>query len=227
MILVQADTSTPELLDHVKANLNESLKVPLIHSTSLQSFEESPSFEELPVFVGKDHTLTARAFQLFSKNFSKPGIIMFDAHLDLIENKTVRTLIDTLKVPPENILVVGARSIRAAELASLRQTRLKVYPMREIISEGIQNVCDSVMSVAKNFGALFVSIDLDVVDPIFAPAVLAKEPAGMSSRELIYFIQRLKLLRNLKAFDVMGFLPEKDTQEITLKLLVKIVQEAY
>ena len=66
-----------------------------------------------------------------------------------------------------------------------------------MFEEKIGEICDSIMYVAKNFGALYISVDIDVLDPAFAPGTGYKEAGGMSTRELLYFLQRLRKLKNL------------------------------
>ena len=102
---------------------------------------------------------------------------------------------------------------------------MKYYTMNEITTEGKDVVCDAIMAAAKDFGALYLSIDIDSVDAAFAPGTGYPEPGGLTSRELLYFIQRIKLLKNLKASDIVEVNPEKDVNGITSKLAAKIVVE--
>ena len=97
--------------------------------------------------------------------------------------------------------------------------------MKEITTEGIHEISESVMAAAKDFEALYVSIDIDVLDPAFAPGTGCTEPAGLTSRELIYFVQRLKLLKNLKIVDIVEINPKKDVNNMTSKLGAKIIAE--
>ena len=66
------------------------------------------------------------------------------------------------------------------------------------------------METARQWPALYISIDIDAVDPAFAPGTGYIEPAGLTSRELIYLVQRFKLLKNLKMVDLVEINPEKD-----------------
>ena len=89
----------------------------------------------------------------------------------------------------------------------------------------IDNACDSVMEICRQFNELYLSIDIDVLDPSFAPGTGYLEPGGLSTRELIYFIQRIKLLKNLKRIDLTEVNPEKDINDITVKNAAKIISE--
>ena len=81
------------------------------------------------------------------------------------------------------------------------------------------------MSVAKNFEAMYISIDIDSVDPAFAPGTGYIEPAGLTSRELLYFLSRLLLLKNFRMADLVEVNPDKDFKNLTVKLAAKIIAE--
>jgi len=81
------------------------------------------------------------------------------------------------------------------------------------------------METARGWGAFYLSIDIDVIDPAFAPGTGFREPGGLTSREMIYFIQRLKRLKNLKMTDITEVNPSKDSADLTVKLAAKLVKE--
>lgn len=183
------------------------------------------------IALGGDHSITYSTFRAFAASFKNPGIIIFDAHPDLMPPDTLdhetylRKLIEEKAVKPENVILVGLRNWDAEEWKFLKDNRIRIYPMKEMQLEGIQNVCDAVMASAKDFDALYLSIDIDAVDPAFAPGTGYIESAGLTSRELLYFIHRIKLLKNLKAFDIVEVNPEKDVNDMTSKLAAKLCVE--
>lgn len=183
------------------------------------------------LFLGGDHGVTYAAAKAFAQSFPDPGIIVFDAHPDCspaYKTSHDDLLIALLKeriIRPDNILLVGLRSWAREELLFLREHRIKQYPMREIAADGTAEICDAVMSAAKSFGALYLSVDMDVLDPAFAPGVAAPEAGGLSGRELLYFVQRLRLLKNLRAADLCEVNPAKDNEGMTVKLAAKIAAE--
>lgn len=232
MLLVKTGYDSDKIVKQIRKNLNEHGAMPVFRVEEIKEpnmiYEKSKSFfDQMPLFLGREHLMTCSTLKAFSEKFKDAGVVILDAHLDLLPGDTVKRIVDEKILRPENIILVGARSIQAAELDEMRKNRIKSYPMREISEEGVREVSDSVMSVAKNFGALYLSIDMDVVDPAFAPGVDDSEPAGLSSRELVYFIHRMKLLRNLKAFDIVRVNPERDVNEMTVDLAAKLVQEMY
>lgn len=72
---------------------------------------------------------------------------------------------------------------------------------------------------------LYLSLDIDVVDPAFAPGTGHKEPGGLTSRQLIYLIQRMNKVKNLRAIDLVEINPLNDKEGLTVKLGAKIVSE--
>jgi arginase family enzyme len=208
-----------------------------ISATAKAIFEAVKKAKENFAVVGGDHFISNPSFKAFASNFKsqgkEPGIIVFDAHPDLMPEMKgslthedwLRELISSEVLKPENVVIVGARATDKEEANFIRERSIKNYPMTEIAAEGIHAVCDSVMAAAKDFGALYISVDIDVVDPAFAPGTGYIEPGGLTSRELIYFLQRLKLLKNFKAMDVVEVNPPKDANEMTSKLAAKILVE--
>jgi len=188
--------------------------------------------EDIPLILGGDHSITYSCFKAFSKRFKNVGIVVFDAHPDMENSFSppthedyLRMLVEEGYVRAENVVLVGTRSWDTNEREFLKNNKAYNFSMREIASEGISEICDSVMEIAKNFGAVYVSIDVDAIDPAFAPGTGYIEPGGLTSREFLYFLTRLKNLRNLKAFDLVEINPSKDINGMTVKLGAKIVSE--
>lgn len=81
------------------------------------------------------------------------------------------------------------------------------------------------MERARDSKGFYVSLDIDCVDPGFAPGVNNLEPGGLSSRELIYFIKRLSILDNFRGGEIVEINPEKDINKMTVKLGAKLLGE--
>ena len=185
------------------------------------------------MLLGGDHSITFSGFKAFAEGFDNPGLVVFDAHPDCVNNFEPPTHEDYLKVliekgvlKKENVIIVGLRNWHKEEYAFLKQNRIKFYSMKEISQEGVREVSEAIMSVAKNFDGLYVSMDIDAVDPSSAPGTGYMEPGGLSSREILYFLHRLKLLRNLKMLDLVEINPLKDVNEMTVSLGAKLVVES-
>ena len=74
---------------------------------------------------------------------------------------------------------------------------------------------------------LYVSVDIDVIDPAFAPSTGYPEPGGLTSRQFIYLAQRIKKIKTLKSIDLVEINETKDKENnsLTIKLGAKIVAE--
>ncbi len=79
---------------------------------------------------------------------------------------------------------------------------------------------DAVIAAAKDFPALYVSIDVSVLDPAFAYSDV-NEPGGMTTRELLYFLRRLRLLKNLSAADIVGV--KEESAVVGAKILAEML----
>ena len=186
--------------------------------------------------IGGDHSISYSRVKAFRESFENPFLIVFDAHADCMRigkeptpthEQWLRKLVEE-GFPSENIILIAARNIWPEEQIFLKKNNIQVIGM-EALQEDIQGVCDAVMERARNSDALYISIDIDSVDPAFAPGTGYIEPGGLSSRELIYFLHRLKRLKNFKAADIVEINSETDKNfgNRTIKLGAKILAELF
>ena len=244
-----------ELLDleeiHVD-NFNLEEANHLIYKNSLKMFETQPKTIFLGGDHSISYS-TTKAFFDYCKVVNKEScLIVFDAHADCMEpmeepthEEWLRKLIEQ-GFPAENILLVGVRNLWKDEIQFIKEKGVRIISMNQLMTD-LEDTCDTIMefsnpqnsSQVRNFGArksgdikdflrnkeLYVSIDIDVVDPVFAPATGYIEPGGLTSRQFIYLIQRMNKIKNLKAIDIVEINPEKDKNGLTVKLGAKILGE--
>ncbi|MBU2104747.1 MAG: arginase family protein [Nanoarchaeota archaeon] len=208
-------------------NIEESNK--LVYKNSFEIFQEKPKV----VFLGGDHSVSyslTRAFLDYCQNSEKyPCLIVFDAHADCMNSTKepahdawLRKLIEE-GFSTKNILLVGARNLLKEEIKFLKEKNIRTISMNQLL-ENLEDSCEIIMEFAHN-KELYVSIDIDVVDPAFAPATGCPEPGGLSSREFIYIIQRISKMKNLRAVDIVEINPDKDEKNLTVKLAAKVLAE--
>lgn len=184
----------------------------------------------LIVFIGGDHSVSYSLFTAFSQTYKNAGIIIFDAHADCMHNLDLPTHEDWLRTiiekgfNPDNVILVGLRNLHPTEREFLQKNNVKCL-MQKDISQDLEDACDTIMETARKFDALYISIDIDSIDPAFAPATGYTEPAGLTGRDIICLIQRLSLLKNLKAVDLVEINPLKDVNNITSRIGAKIISE--
>ncbi len=180
-----------------------------------------------PVILGGDHSITYATF----KAFNGDGLLIFDAHPDLMQpfkpsthENYLRNLIEEGYVKAKNVILIAARDCDKEELDFIKKSGIKFFDMKKLSMEGIDEICSLIMELCRNFEKLYISIDIDSVDPAFAPGTGHVEAGGLTSRELLYLLQRLKNLKNIKAYDLVEINPDIE-ERLTVALGAKILNE--
>jgi len=167
--------------------------------------------DKLLVILGGEHSLTYGTYTAFPKD---TGYIVFDAHFDLRSEYAgvklshaayLRRIVE--KNGAENIIHVGARSFVGEELAFLKEHKIKTITDKDIRDGQGPKLVNDLLSTFKK---TYVSVDLDVLDPAFAPGVGNPEAVGITSRELfdmIYAMQGHKIA----CLDIVELNPTYDT----------------
>jgi agmatinase len=212
-----------KIIEHLKDyHLTEAGILPVFDVKEIKPDKIDEEIKHYCALLGGGHSITYPAFKAFAKINPGAGIIVFDAHPD--EDYLAR-LIGEKALDRDDVILVGIRNMRKEDKRFIDEHKIKNYSMKEISFEGLREVTDNVMSVARQWPKVYLSINIDVLDPAFAPAVNTPEPGGMSTRDLLYFIQRLKMLRNLGMADLVGVNPDKDVNDITSKIAAKLLVE--
>jgi len=212
-------------------NNNLELSNELIYKNSLEMFETKPRI----VFLGGDHSISYPTTKAFLDNCrisgKKPCLIVFDSHADCMtpmqepsHEEWLRKLIEE-GFPKENVLIVGLKNVWKDEIKFLKENKIKTLSIANL-TEDLQEMCDTIMEFS-NGKELYVSIDIDVIDPVFAPATGYPEVGGLSSRQFLYLVQRIKKIKTLRAVDLVEINEKKDEKNgnITVKLGAKILAE--
>lgn len=205
----------------------------LIYKNALKIFQTKPK----TIFLGGDQSISfslAKSFLDYCEDEDKePCLIVFDAHPDCMHfsdekfptnEEWLRELVES-GFPGENTLLVGIRNKTPEENIFLKKHGIQTFMMGNL-SEDLRETCDTIMEFSSG-KELYVSIDIDVVDPSFAPATAKSESGGLTSRELIYLIKRINKIKNLRAVDLTEINLEEDKQNNnhTIKLGAKIISE--
>ncbi len=201
IISVPGAASEAVLSELKKRQINEHGRAPVA--------EVVDDIKENFVMVGGSPETTEATFSAFNDNHPGAGIIVFTA-----EPKPFRGM------PAERMLFVGCRAWSREAHAVMKTRNIRQYHMHEIMQEGANEVCDAVMAAAKDYPALYVSVDVSVLDPAFAVSDVP-EPGGMTTRELLYFLRRLRLMKNISAMDIVGV--KEGTAVLGAKLLSELL----
>jgi agmatinase len=185
---------------------------------------EIASTGAVPMVVGGDHSLeypnVAAVADVYGKE--RVGVIHFDAHYDAGETflghlishgQPIRRLIEEGHVLGKNYIQVGLRGYWPGEAGFqwMREQGFRYHTMAEIERDGFPAVMDRVLAEANdNAEYLYVSLDIDVLDPAYAPGTGTPEPGGLTPRELFPLVRRLCAENNLVGFDLVEVNPLVD-----------------
>lgn len=200
----------------------------LIYKNSLKTIETN----EKTIFLGGDQSMDysiGKAFLEVTRKEDKDSfLIIFDAHPDCKEFKEFPTNTQWLRAlinsgfPNNKVILIGLRSSSLEEREFLEKNNIQIYDMKSL--NDYEEICDIVMELSRN-DEIFLSIDIDVVDASFVPGTNKPESAGFTTRQLIYFIQRLNMLKNIRIVSISEINPDKDINLQTVKLGSKILGE--
>jgi agmatinase len=205
-----------------------------------QATEKISRAGAIPVILGGDHSIASADVAGIARHhgMGKISMIHFDAHADTGEDQwgalvghgtPMRRLIDTGTVRGDRFLQLGLRGYwpDAKTLDWMRDQGMRSYEMTEIHHRGLNTVLDESFSILTNeCDGVFLSVDIDVVDPGMAPGTGTPEPGGMTSRELLESVRRICLELPVVGIDVVEVAPAFDSADITAILANRVVLEA-
>lgn len=200
----------------------------------------------IPVMIGGDHFCSYPVIKAVGDSFDNKnefGVLIFDAHLDLYEkydkgiysHATVsHRILDLDYISRNNIIIVGVRDIDIPELKIANNeeiTRLNAYELHDI---GVDLYVDKIINFFEKSNAknLYISIDIDVLNPSIAPGTGYAIPGGFSYRELWKIFRKLTKNINIIGFDLVEMSPNLDlpnnmTSNLAAKLIIELISFIY
>ena len=194
----------------------------------------------IPVVLGGDHSIASADVAGIARHrgLGTISMIHFDAHADTADSESgamighgtpMRDLIENGFVRGDRFLQLGLRGYwpEPATLNWMRDKGMRSYEMTEIHHRGLKAVLDeSFVTLIDGCDGVFLSVDIDVVDPGMAPGTGTPEPGGMTSRELLEAVRRICLELPIVGIDVVEVAPPFDNADITAILANRVVLEA-
>jgi agmatinase len=177
-----------------------------------------------PFIIGGEHTVTLASVKGCLEHYKELLVLYFDAHADMrpsyqgvtFSHASVAYHLHNLQ--GITLYQLGVRSVDEEELVYIQKERFHAFQ----VIEPLKNI----LPLLKNI-PLYISFDIDVVDPAFAPGVTSPEPGGITSKEILDIIYLLAdYSRNVVAFDLVEICPPFDPSQITILLGAKILREA-
>jgi len=175
---------------------------------------------ERPVSLGGDHSITYPVLKAFARRCRELTIVHFDAHPDLydeFEGSRVSHACPFARIMEERLATrlvqVGIRTMN--EHQSDQAARFGV----EVVQMSALPACGRL----KIRGPVYVSFDMDVLDPAFAPGISHREPGGMTVREAIAHLHAIE--GSIVGADIVEYNPSQDVSEMTATVAAKILKE--
>jgi len=174
----------------------------------------------VPIVLGGDHSITYPVLKAFAAAFKALDVLHFDAHPDLYDElygdrlshacPMARVLEDGLAA---NLVQVGVRAVTAAHRARALKHGVRMVEMKDI---------DGPLHL-KFSNPVYISFDMDALDPAFAPGVSHHEPGGLSTRQAVQVIQALR--GRIVGLDIVELNPTRDVSGITAAAAFKVIKE--
>ena len=173
-----------------------------------------------PVCLGGDHSITLPIVRAFGKRFSGLTIFHFDAHPDLydeLEGNRLSHACPFARIMEEGaakrLIQIGIRTVNRHQCEQARKFGVEMIEMRHLPALDRMHVD----------GPIYISFDMDALDPAFAPGISHREPGGMSTREALAHIQAIT--GKIAGADIVEYNPAQDHTQITATVAAKLLKE--
>jgi agmatinase len=182
---------------------------------------------KIPVFIGGEHTITLGVARSLDKNVA---VVSFDAHLDLRDDYLGLTVSHTTfmrrineDVKPAKILEIGTRAVCREELDYAKEAGIDYLTSHQIRKDGAKETAETIKEILEGYEKIYATIDMDVLDPAFVPAVPNPEPEGLDTATLLDLLEAV-CDRRVVGFDVVEVAPHYD-QGVTAIQATKVIFE--
>lgn len=192
----------------------------------------------VPVILGGDHSLSLPVMRALMERYGVDGysVIHFDTHADteiVVEGETTPHATPFYRAVTEGFLnghrltQIGLRGSwpPAAEFDWMRQNGIRWHTMDEVDERGLNDVIAQAIQRSSDTPVTYLTVDVDVLDPAFAPGTGTPEPGGLSTRELLRAVRTISRSLDLCAMDVVEVSPPYDPSGITALAAHRVVLE--
>ena len=188
--------------------------------------------------VGGDHSVTIPIEAGIDRALSEPfGIIHIDAHFDLCDTlcgdplshgSVQRRALDLSNIDgTDNLYFIGIRSIEPDEYLFKEQNKINVASSYECHKQGIQKIAEDATAKMSKYNKVYITLDIDCLDPAFAAGTGTPQFGGLYSRQLLDLLETLFDRLNIIAFDVVEVAPALDPSLTSMFAARKIITECW
>lgn len=187
---------------------------------------------KIPIIIGGDHSITTTTLHAIKNSTKKEiNLIYFDAHPDFVTStkdyygSVVSDSIDCINI--KKSVFVGIRACEPEEVFNIRKYSANIIDPIDIQEYGSKQILKQIIQICtnKSNNNIYISIDLDCLDPAFAPGVSVPTPCGINPLELLYFIKKILTKNKIIGCDIVELSPSFDINNITANLAARLLKE--
>ena len=188
------------------------------------------SARKLPITIGGDHSITTLILQAIHEAFQgdKISLLYFDAHPDFVSstrNYYGSVITDSSAyINFTKSILIGTRAAELEELENANKQKLEIITPIDIIELGINTTVKKIISKCGS-SKVYLSIDLDCMDPGVAPGVSVPAPGGLFPLDLIYLIKKITENLQIVGMDIVELSPDYDLNQNTANHAARILME--
>jgi len=188
------------------------------------------SVKKVPITIGGDHSITTNilngVYDALESN--KIALLYFDAHPDFVSstrNYYGSVLTDSSElIDFTKSMLIGTRAAELEELENASNKKLEIITPLDIIEVGINEILKKIMSKCQS-SKVYLSIDLDCMDPGVAPGVSVPTPGGLLPLDLIYMVKKISEKLQVVGMDIVELCPDYDLNQNTANHASRILME--
>lgn len=184
------------------------------------------SKSKIPISIGGDHSISVEIIRSISKKVGLLSLVYFDAHPDFISsarNYYGSVFFDVLPyIDLKSSIQIGIRSPEQEEIDNIKKHDLSVITPFDILKNGLLETEKKITEkVGKN---IYISFDMDAIDPAYAPGVSVPVPMGLRNSESVYLLKSL-VRKGILGMDIMEVCPDYDIKDRTSHLASRMIGE--
>ncbi len=189
-------------------------------------YDKISTSSKIPISIGGDHSISRQIINAMAKKHGKISLVYFDAHPDFVSSTTnyygsvINDVLANIEI--DSSVEIGIRTPEQEELDNIKKYNLDVITPFDIREQGIKQVTNSVLHRLGD--KVYVSFDMDCVDPAYAPGVSVPVPMGLNSIDAVYLLKEITK-KGIIGMDIMEVCPSFDVKDRTSHLASRIISE--
>lgn len=190
------------------------------------SIDKIVSKSKIPISIGGDHSISTELIKSVSKKYGPLSLVYFDAHPDFVSSvqgyygSVFQDVLQYIDI--KTSIMIGVRTPEKEEIDNIKKYDLPIITPFDIIRQGIQKTEEIILNrIGKN---TYVSLDMDVIDPAFAPGVSVPVPLGLRNIEVAFLLKSI-VKKGICGLDIMEVCPNYDIKDRTSHLASRIISE--